>query len=580
MDETTLQHAIELSKRGDKAEARRLLEEIVAEESANLTAWFWLADSAETLAERVSILHQARQYHPDDIPLTRALRKFEADLAAEQQFFQEIETLRPQQQEQMADAESPVIGDLLNQYLQEQEDSLPPLEAEVLSQPYAAEPPDRHIEPSAREDVPIPKARRKSQPFWFALVLVLSAFLLFLVGAVWQLLGPNIGASNITNMPAATSTFTPDSESMVENAPGDTAMAEPSATLATEATATPTSPPVDAGEVTATPIIAATITPTPAVAEGLFIPLDGTQFTDMKWSSDGTWFAVSSWAGVSIFDGRNFQSHQVITTDPIQPVGVFAFSEDERFLAAGFINQQSGEDFLTRAKMWNINDGAEIASFDYSQPRGVIDNLAFSLDGETLWANAAYDEVIKWRVSDQALLDVYQQSSSAVDYFDVSFAPDRRSFVTFSLYDRVRQYDAATGESVAILGAEKNGTGAVYSPNSQYLAVSYQDSGEVRVWDLPGRQEYRLLNTHSNGVLGMAFNPFSRVLAVITADGLIQMYDIHSGEELRVISRHTPGAVQLAFSPDDTMLAVRSAKEVQVWNLQTDRLLATFRITD
>ena len=70
--------------------------------------------------------------------------------------------------------------------------------------------------------------------------------------------------------------------------------------------------------------------------------------------------------------------------------------------------------------------------------------------------------------------------------------------------------------------------------------------------------------------------PDSRRLAIGHADGSIRLYDLPSGRQLKQLDGF-PSHGRLAFHPNGRQLAVSCATGIQVYDLETGRMLADFR---
>jgi WD40 repeat protein len=554
-----LQEAIGLIKQGEKEQAREILQTLVDEQPQEIMAWFWLADTMPNEQERYEVLTQALVYHPDDVRLQKAL----SILAAYAQPPLEM----PEEEVSDIDPE-----DL---YAEEEEEpeqlEIPGLENET------AQPEEREakLQPTTGFT---PLQRRILFTVGVVLVLGLIALGAWLTRDYWMntnaIENPSVAVlfTETADLAAATLTST---NAVTNEEMKSTQTPTPTPT----STSTPTNTPiVEDNDQMTTAVVVTTPTSTPAVLEGVFSQVRGRQVADMAWSQDGRLFALAGSEGISIYDGREFNEILYIAMDPPVPVRTLSFSADGATIAAGFDRTGSGDEFTTRAKMWRVSDGAEVQSFDYAESRGDIDQVAFSQDGQTLFTNAMLDVILKWRTSDGALLDVYRLSQSAINYYGVVFAPDRRSFAVYSLFDRLRLLDSATGERITFLGDTRDVTGVAYSANSQYLAVRFKDKPVVFLWDISAREKVREFNTFAGNVTALAFNADNQTLAVATEENLIKFYQLRSGEEQRVISRQIPLVEQMVFAPDDILFAVRNDSEVQIWHLVTDSLVATFRV--
>ena len=70
-----LQHAVALAQAGQHAEARRLLQEVVAADPRQALAWVWLAAVAPDRDERVRCLENALALEPDNVPAQEAYQQ-------------------------------------------------------------------------------------------------------------------------------------------------------------------------------------------------------------------------------------------------------------------------------------------------------------------------------------------------------------------------------------------------------------------------------------------------------------------------------------------------------------------------
>jgi WD40 repeat protein len=554
-----LQEAIGLIKQGEKEQAREILHRLVDEQPQEIMAWFWLADTMPNEQDRYGVLTQALAFHPDDARLQKALTMLAS------QFQPSLE--KPE--------EADFDIDPKDLYAEEDQE-----EVEIPG------PDNEAVRTEEREEKKQPASGlTKSQKRILFSVGLLAVLGLVVLGAwltrdYWMAVdtteNPSVALSFTETVGLVTATLT-STNPVTNEEMQSTQTQTPTPTPTSTSTHTNT-PIVEDNDQMTTAVVVTTPTSTPAVLEGVFSLVRGRLVADMAWSQDGRLFALAGSEGITIYDGKGFNEILYIAMDPPVPVRTLSFSADGAYLAAGFDRTGSGDEFTTRAKMWRVSDGAEVQSFDYAESRGDIDQLAFSQDGQTLFTNAMLDMILKWRTSDGALLDVYRLSQSAINYYGVVFAPDRRSFAVYSLFDRLRLLDSATGERITFLGDTRDVTGVAYSANSQYLAVRFKDKPVVFLWDIPAREKVREFNTFAGNVTALAFNADNQTLAVATAENLIKFYHLRSGEEQRVISRQIPQVQQLVFAPDDILFAVRNDREVQVWHLVTDSLVATFRV--
>jgi dipeptidyl aminopeptidase/acylaminoacyl peptidase len=142
---------------------------------------------------------------------------------------------------------------------------------------------------------------------------------------------------------------------------------------------------------------------------------------------------------------------------------------------------------------------------------------------------------------------------------------------------RVRIWDAATGELVAVLSGH---TGPVrdvaFDPTGKRIASASHDQ-TVRVWDVAKKESIQILQGHSGWIYAVAFSPDGRFLASGATDSTARLWDTATFKLLRVL-RHGGNVYKAAFSPDGSRLATGSADNtIRLWDLTTYQEVAELR---
>ncbi|HRL11507.1 MAG TPA: hypothetical protein PKX07_06485, partial [Aggregatilineales bacterium] len=71
--QSKLRSAIEAARAGERDRARRLLEQVLAEDDSNEVAWLWMASVVNTLPERRSSLERVLEINPENVRAQEAL---------------------------------------------------------------------------------------------------------------------------------------------------------------------------------------------------------------------------------------------------------------------------------------------------------------------------------------------------------------------------------------------------------------------------------------------------------------------------------------------------------------------------
>ncbi|MFN8373030.1 MAG: hypothetical protein U0694_09155 [Anaerolineae bacterium] len=104
-----LKQGIDAARNGDRATARKLLQEVIRADPRSELAWMWLASTTDNVAERRACLTKALEINPNNTRAKEALDKLGADAARAAQDKQKVDELRRIQRGQSSTAAPPAL---------------------------------------------------------------------------------------------------------------------------------------------------------------------------------------------------------------------------------------------------------------------------------------------------------------------------------------------------------------------------------------------------------------------------------------------------------------------------------------
>ena len=273
---------------------------------------------------------------------------------------------------------------------------------------------------------------------------------------------------------------------------------------------------------------------------GVSFSPDGTRLVST--SSDGT---VRQWA---VATGREveppYDRHSGDVTAAV-------YSPDGRWVAS------AGTDRTVR--VWQATGRQDVAVLHGHT--GPVAELAFAPGGRRL-ASVSHptrlvpvvaDGTIRvWDVDPRATLPVLRGHGSYV--YPVAYSPDGRWIASGDWDNRLRLWDARTGEACAILDNGDLVKSLAFSPDSSRVVSARHD--RLQVWEVATGRRVQEFPVPAPNILGLAFHPDGATLAALDGSGGATVLNAATGAvvaRLRLAARHDTKA--LAFSPDGRWLA-------------------------
>ncbi len=218
-----------------------------------------------------------------------------------------------------------------------------------------------------------------------------------------------------------------------------------------------------------------------------------------------------------------------------------------------------------KLRVWRVADGEVML-----QTPAPVGSHAFSLDGRRLIV-AHLGWLLHYDVATGMELNRWQLPQSAKSW-GLAFHPDnRRLAVGYEDSDTVSIYDSTNGGLVAKLPTGEGREQAVaWHPDGARLAVG--QSQFIQIWDVDQQRKLATLTGHVQQVVSLTFHPGGGLLASRSWDGVLRLWDPATGRQLLKL----PLLVYLNFSRDGRWLGVaESGDEMQLLEMTTSQEFRT-----
>jgi WD40 repeat protein len=159
--------------------------------------------------------------------------------------------------------------------------------------------------------------------------------------------------------------------------------------------------------------------------------------------------------------------------------------------------------------------------------------------------------------------------------FSVAITPDGTRAVSGNDDGTVRIWDLTTGRVQATLTGHTRPAWSVAITPDGSRAVSGSSDGTVRVWNLANGGVQATLTGHTRPVWSVAVTPDGRRAVSGSSDGTVRIWDLAAEREQASLTSDDRQVFAVAITPDGTRVVSGNGNDLQVWDLGARRARAT-----
>lgn len=159
----------------------------------------------------------------------------------------------------------------------------------------------------------------------------------------------------------------------------------------------------------------------------------------------------------------------------------------------------------------------------------------------------------------------------------LAISPDGQTLVSGSLDNTIRIWDFKTGQLLHTLKAHAAPiTGLAITPDGRTLISGGWDKA-VKICQLSSRS-FHTLKGCTEWISAIAISPDGKNFVLGTSDGMIQVWDLQREKLLKTFKSHSGSINSVAVSPNNIRVASGSSDgTIKIWSLQYGSLLHTFK---
>ena len=291
---------------------------------------------------------------------------------------------------------------------------------------------------------------------------------------------------------------------------------------------------------------------------------------ELKLSPDGTRIAVVV-AGkanqLGVWDLKTGEQLFSIESRYNYPETHFSWSLNGKYLAAAF---DTSTIRILEAQTGNVLQTFHIKT---------IEDIAWSVDGESLITLSQYKSLTVWNVkTGQPLRSLSEHTSSVMN---LAWSPDGSMLASGAEDGEIAIWEPASGKRLKSFYDPKGWvSNLTWSPDGKQLATGGVNT--ITIWNVGTGEQSRELNLNTVALSSLAWSPDGSILASISYEGTPILWDPFTSKQLQVLPTNY-GNGNLVWSPQGDLLSTSypftdfEGDQVTLWNPRTGEAVLTYK---
>lgn len=284
---------------------------------------------------------------------------------------------------------------------------------------------------------------------------------------------------------------------------------------------------------------------------------------DIKFSPNGSMFAVASSIGILLYDVQSKKPVRFLQSDH-DPIYTISFVNDGKIiLGAAEFGKIYVWDIHTIKDPNSVNIGKQ---HNWIQGIGYIWSSAITNDGNTLAVGTGIGSITLWNIQSGQQIASMKAHKESVN--SLAFSTDGKTLASSGEDYKIHLWDVPTQERRYTLPESFNAQTLAFTSDGKSL-VGGSFSGFVQTWNLETRQKTISFNGHRDRIRAVAYSPDNKIVASGSWDSTVRLWNASTGAQIGIIYGYPFSVERMGFAPNGNTVAGTARGIISLWDINT-----------
>ncbi|MCG9126840.1 WD40 repeat domain-containing protein [Candidatus Poribacteria bacterium] len=297
--------------------------------------------------------------------------------------------------------------------------------------------------------------------------------------------------------------------------------------------------------------------------EGAKIRYGKGEISDIKFTPDGSMYAVGSSIGIFLYDVQSNKQVRFLQSNQ-DAIFTFSFANDGKAIIAAaefgkmyIWDLQSVEDpnFVNIGKLYKRIQGI-----------GYIWSSAITNDASILAVGTGSGSITLWNIQSGQQIASIKAHKKSVN--GLAFSSNGKTLASSGEDNKIHLWDVPTQKRKFTLTDLFNAQTLAFSADGKSL-VGGGFGGSVQSWNLDSRTKLMSYYGHTDRIRAVAYSPNNKIVASGSWDSTVRLWNANSGKQIGIISGYPLSVERMGFAPNGNTVAGTARGVINLWDSNT-----------